>query len=348
MVQKTFFEVLRYAEEGRKLSFDDFLLLLSASRKEELEALFASADRVRQRFVGDEIHLRGIVEFSNICIQNCLYCGLRRDNHQLFRYRMSPREIVESAQMAKSRGLKTLVLQSGEDPWFTREKIAALIRDIKKSTGLAITLSVGERPDEDYEDWKSEGADRYLLKQETASPALFQRLRPGRKLDDRLGSLRVLKRLGYEVGSGNMVGLPGQEAKDLAQDIQLFLEYDFDMIGIGPFIPHPHTPLAESSRGDLWTALKVLAITRIVTRNTNLPATTAAVVLDPMGRRKALEAGANVIMPDITPWTYRRYYQIYPGKVHQGLEEDKVAELIFSLGRRISPGAGYRTSSTES
>ena len=348
MIQKTFFEVLRFAEEGRKLSFDDLLLLLSASRKEELEALFASADRVRQRFVGDEIHLRGIVEFSNICIQNCLYCGLRRDNHQLFRYRMSPGEIVEAAKIVKSRGLKTIVLQSGEDPWFTRGKISALIRDIKKSTGLAITLSVGERPDEDYEDWKNAGADRYLLKQETASPTLFQCLRPGRKLKDRLGSLRVLKKLGYEVGSGNMVGLPGQEAKDLAKDIQLFLEYDFDMIGIGPFIPHPRTPLGGAPRGDLCQTLKVLAITRILTRNTNLPATTAAGVLDPMGRRRALETGANVIMPDITPWTYRQHYQIYPGKIHERSEEGKMAELIFSLGRRISPGAGYRLSSTGS
>ncbi len=343
MVQAKFFEVLQSAEERGKLSFDDLLLLLSTTRKDELEALFASADRVRQRFVGDEIHLRGIVEFSNICIQNCFYCGLRRDNRQLFRYRMIPGEIVEAAKIVKSRGLKTLVLQSGEDPWFTRERIAGLIREIKDSTGLTITLSIGERPDEDYEDWKKAGADRYLLKQETASSTLFQRLRPGRKLEDRLNSLRALKKLGYEVGSGNMVGLPGQKAKDLAKDIQLFLEYDFDMIGIGPFIPHPRTPLAGSSPGDLPRTLKVLAVTRIVTRNTNLPATTAAGVLELNGRQRALQAGANVIMPDITPWAYRQHYQIYPGKIHEQLEEGKMDELISSLGRRISSGTGYRS-----
>lgn len=346
MIQARFLEVLQNAEEGGRLSFDDLLFLLSSTRKEELEALFAAADRVRQRFVGDEIHLRGIVEFSNLCIQNCWYCGLRRDNHQLFRYRMGLTEILEAAKTVKSRGLKTLVLQSGEDPWFSRERISGFIREIKGSTGLTITLSVGERPDRDYEEWKNAGADRYLLKQETASPTLFHHLRPGRKLKDRLNSLRVLKKLGYEVGSGNMVGLPGQNVEDLARDIQLFLEYDYDMIGIGPFIPHPQTPLAGSPPGDLSRTLKVMAITRIVTRNTNLPATTAAGVLDPDGRRRALQVGANVIMPDMTPWTYRKHYQIYPGKVDERLSEGKITELISSLGRRISPGAGYRLSST--
>jgi biotin synthase len=348
MSSAKFFEVLQYSEKGGRLSFEDLLLLLSASGKEEFEALLASADRIRKKFVGDEIHLRGIVEFSNICIQNCWYCGLRRDNHQLFRYRMDSAEIVEAAKVVKSRGLKTLVLQSGEDPWFTRERISGLIQEIKGSTGLTITLSVGERPHGDYEEWKNAGADRYLLKHETASPTLFHHLRPGRKLEDRLNSLRLLKKLGYEVGSGNMVGLPGQEVEDLARDIQLFLEYDYDMIGIGPFIPHPQTPLAGSSPGELSRTLKVLAVTRIVTRNTNLPATTAAGVLDPNGRRRALQAGANVIMPDMTPWTYRQHYQIYPGKVRERLEGGKMAELIFSLGRRISPGAGYRPSSTDS
>ncbi len=147
MSSAKFFEVLQYSEKGGRLSFEDLLLLLSASGKEEFEALLASADRIRKKFVGDEIHLRGIVEFSNICIQNCWYCGLRRDNHQLFRYRMDSAEIVEAAKMVKSRGLKTLVLQSGEDPWFTRERISGLIQEIKGSTGLTITLSVGERPD---------------------------------------------------------------------------------------------------------------------------------------------------------------------------------------------------------
>jgi biotin synthase len=255
---------------------------------------------------------------------------------------MSMPEIAEAAKKVSDGGLKTLVLQSGEDPWFTRERMAALIREIRDSTGLTITLSLGERPGRDYEDWRVAGADRYLLKHETASSNLFQTLRPGRKLEDRLKSLAALKTLGFEVGSGNMVGLPGQSDQDLAEDIQLFLEYDFDMIGIGPFIPHPETPLAGSPSGELNRTLKVLAVTRIMTRNTNLPATTAAGVLDSEGRRKALQAGANVIMPDLTPECYRRDYQIYPGKVRATMEKDQLMELISSLGRKIGPGAGYR------
>jgi biotin synthase len=341
MIREEFLEALQSAEKGGKLSSDGLCLLLSA-KADELGSLFAAADRVRDEHVGRDIHLRGIVEFSNICVQNCLYCGLRRDNSRLRRYRMSLPEIVEAAQGVSARGFKTLVLQSGEDPWFTREKTAALIREIRDSTGITITLSLGERPGRDYEDWKRAGADRYLLKQETASSTIFERLRPGRKWGERLRSLRELKSLGFEVGSGNMVGLPGQSDRDLAEDIRLFLEYDFDMIGIGPFIPHPETPLASSPPGELTRALKVLAITRIVTRNTNLPATTAAGVLDPEGRKKALQAGANVIMPDLTPDPYRKDYEIYPGKTGAAIDNDQWIRLISSLRRNIGGGAGYR------
>ncbi len=341
VMREEFLEILQSAEKGKKLTTDELCVLLSA-QGDELQTLFAAADRVRDKHVGREIHLRGIVEFSNICVQNCLYCGLRRDNAHLRRYRMSLPEIAEAAKRVNDGGLKTLVLQSGEDPWFTRERMAALIREIRDSTGLTITLSLGERPRGDYEDWKAAGADRYLLKHETASPILFQRLRPGRNLEERLKSLAALKSLGFEVGSGNMVGLPGQSDQDLAEDIQLFLEFDFDMIGIGPFIAHPETPLAGSPSGELNRTLKVLAVTRILTRNTNLPATTAAGVLDSEGRKKALQAGANVVMPDLTPEVYRKEYQIYPGKAGATMEKDQLLELVSSLGRKISPGAGYR------
>jgi biotin synthase len=258
MIRERFLKILQAGKRGEGLSSADLEFLLSAEDPEEDEALFQTADRVRQEKVGNEIHLRGIVEFSNICVQNCLYCGLRRDNRRLRRYRMTPGEIFDSARDAMERGLKTVVLQSGEDPWFTQDRLSGLIRRIKEETDLAITLSVGERPAEDYRAWKRAGADRYLLKQETASPALFARLRPGRTLSERLDSLRALKELGYEVGSGNMVGLPGQTAKDLVSDIQLFKELDFDMIGIGPFIPHPSTPLADPP-GDLHRSVKILA-----------------------------------------------------------------------------------------
>jgi biotin synthase len=301
MVRQEFLHTIRAGMEGNELSFKGILLLLSSKEREENELLWAAADWVRQNWVGDEIHLRGIVKFSNFCVQNCLYCGLRRDNHRLVRYRMSTAEIVQAAKKARSQGLQTIVLQSGEDPWFTRDRLSDLIRDIKEQTNLSITLAVGERRYADYYAWKKAGADRYLLKHETASTGLFKTLRPGHKLAKRLKALRWLQELEYEVGSGNMVGLPGQTDEDLAADIQLFRELDFDMIGIGPFIAHPQTPLAAAGNGELEKALKVLAITRIITKDTNLPATTAMGVLKSEGQRKALLAGANVIMPNLTP-----------------------------------------------
>jgi len=342
MIRPRFLQVLEAGERGEDLSTEDLALLLSTEDGEETEALFRTADRVRRKWVGDEVHLRGIVEFSNICIQNCLYCGLRKDNHRLRRYRMTEEEIVASVKEVMAQGLRTVVLQSGEDSWFTLERLSSLIRRIKEETGLAITLSVGERSEADYRAWKESGADRYLLKQETSSADLFARLRPGRTLRERLDALKVLLTLGYEVGSGNMVGLPGQREEDLIRDIQLFREANFDMIGIGPFIPHPQTPLAGSSPGELQLTLKVLAVTRLVTRDTNLPATTASGVLDPEGRERALLAGANVIMPDMTPQKYREHYEIYPGKTKPAEGLDSIARLISSLSRKISPSPGFR------
>jgi biotin synthase len=253
-------------------------------------------------------------------------------------------EVRESAKAIQGMGIKTLVLQSGEDPWYTRDRLSELIRRIKEETGLTLTLSVGERPREDYQAWKNVGADRYLLKQETSAEQLFAHLRPGRTLTERLDSLRFLRELGYEVGSGNMVGLPGQSDHDLVRDIQLFREFDLDMIGIGPFIPHPQTPLGKSATPDLNLTLKVLALTRIVTRDPHLPATTASAVLEPEGRKRALMAGANVIMPNLTPWRYRGFYQVYPGKEKPDGGLDSTLRTISSLGRTISQGPGYRRS----
>jgi biotin synthase len=342
MVREQFLQKVQAAEEGQELNPHDLLLLLSARDEEEKEFLFEAADRARRKYVGDEVHLRGIIEFSNFCIQNCLYCGLRKDNHALARYRIPLSEVVEAAISIRARGFQTVVLQSGEDPWFTRERVSDLILEIKEQTGLAVALSLGERTFDEYRDWRKAGADRYLLKHETSSPVLYRKLRPGRELVDRLHALRGLRDLGYEVGSGNMVGLPGQTDEDLVRDIRLFKQFNFDMIGIGPFIAHPETPLAGAANGHLDKTLKVLAITRIITRDTNLPATTAIGVVDPHGRYQALRTGANVIMPDMTPPRYRQHYQIYPGKAQIAEDNHGIADLIFSLGRRISQGTGQR------
>ena len=334
--------VLRKAEEEGNLSPGEILALLSPPNEAAEEDLRQAADRVRGKYSGPEVHLRGIIEFSNFCAQNCLYCGLRRDNEFLSRYRMTSEEIVAAAEGVKTAGIRTVVLQSGEDSWFTRDRITDLLERIKRRTGLTITLSLGERLSEELSEWKRAGADRYLLKHETASPDRFRDLRPGRELALRLKTLDWLQALNYEVGSGNMVGLPGQTAADLAEDIRMFRERDYDMIGIGPFIPHPETPLSKEKGGTIESTLRVLAVTRLLTRNTNLPATTATGILDAQGRRKALLSGANVIMPDLTPEKYRRHYEIYPGRAERKTNLREVENLILSLGRKVGRGAGGR------
>jgi len=344
MARADFFDTLHKGEIEGNLSQEEIRLLLSAEDPEEEETLLGTADRVRHRWVGNEVHLRGIVEFSNFCVQNCLYCGLRRDNLRLQRYRMTLPEVLKSAREIQAYGIPTVVLQSGEDSWFTRDKITELISRIKEETGLTITLSLGERSFAEYKEWKRAGADRYLLKFETSSFGRFRDLRPGRELDQRLQRLEWLKELGYQVGSGNIVGLPEQTPEDLVRDLLLFKEKNFDMIGIGPFIAHPQTPLARKPSGDAGTALRVLAVARLLTRDTNLPATTALGILEPGARRKALMAGANVIMPDLTPTRYRRYYDLYPGKTRKGQRLREIKGEILAIGRTIGHGPGGRSS----
>ncbi len=311
----------------------------------ETAALFKQADAVRERYVGKEVHLRGIIEFSNYCAQNCLYCGLRRANKSIKRYRMTYDEIYRTAQEAAGLGLKTVVLQSGEDGYYKIRELCGLVEKIKK-LGLVVTLSIGERTHAEYRWLKGCGADRYLLRFETSDPRLYGYLRPGCELKDRLRCIGWLKELGYEAGSGIMAGLPGQTAGSIADDIVLFKALDLDMIGIGPFIAHPHTPLAGAAGGSTQLVLKTVALTRIMTKNTNIPATTALGTIDSAGRRKALECGANVIMPNCTPMKYRKLYQIYPDKICLTDDAKKcrgcVAAMIKKAGRMISQSAGNR------
>jgi len=308
-------------------------------------ALFQAADEVRRRYVGDEVHLRGIIEFSNNCVRNCHYCGLRAANTALPRYRMSPSEIVTIAERAGGLGVGTIVLQSGEDPFWDAATLAEVVGEIKRRTGLAVTLSVGDRSREDYALWREAGADRYLLKHETSDAELFRRLRPGTTLDGRLTCLGYLRELGYQVGSGNMVGLPGQSLETLADDVILLRNLDVEMAGIGPFIPHPDTPLASAPPGTVDLTLRVLAVTRLALPWAHLPATTALGTADPEGRQKALRCGANVVMPNVGPTDYRRLYQIYPGKICVDEMADKclacLKGMISSLGRSVGRGPGH-------
>lgn len=317
------------------------------------EALFLKADKIRQKNVGNEIHLRGLIEFSNICASSCKYCGLRAQNKNVQRYRMTPDEIIQCAKNAVDIGYKTIVLQSGEDKFFTREILCKIISEIKKSD-TALTLSIGERPKDDYKAFKDAGADRYLIRIETTDKNLYKKMHPNMDFDNRLRCLYNLKELGYETGTGCLVGLPGQTIDSLADDILFFKNFEADMVGIGPFIPHPDTPLKDASYGDLTLALKVMALVRLLLRNVNIPATTAMETIRQDGRIIALQSGANVIMPNVTKFEYKKKYEIYPGKTCEDtcyysdlnerliLEKKDIEEKIKSIKRTISVTKGFR------
>lgn len=307
--------------------------------------LYQAADQVRKENVGDCVHLRGLIEFSNICRRDCHYCGLQSANADIKRYRLQPDAIVKLAEQARELGYKTVVLQSGEDPWFSGEMIAEIVSQVK-SIGLVITLSVGERSRAEYELWRRAGADRYLLRIETTDKQLYEKLDPGMSWDERRRCLQTLRELGYELGTGSLVGLPGQTSASIAKDILFFQEMDADMIGVGPFIPHPATPLADSAGGTFDLACRVVAICRLLQPTSNIPATTALETLDPNGRMLALQRGANVVMPNVTETEYRPLYQLYPGKI---CLDDAPAHCkgcitgkIGAIGRKVAEDAGFR------
>ena len=325
-------------------------------REEEpgaLEALWSMADTVRRAHVGDAVHLRALVEISNHCARGCAYCGLRAGHRALTRYRMSPGEILACARQAAALGYGTVVLQGGEDFGIGREWLAGVLRRIKAETPLAVTLSLGECTEEELAAWREAGADRYLLRFETSDAALYARMHPplrGRP-SDRFALLRRLAALGYEIGSGVMVGLPGQTYASLADDLAAFAALDLDMIGVGPFIPHPATPLGRGAppgappgeqvpaTGPM--ACKVVALARLACPDSNIPATTALATSDPArGRELGLARGANVVMPDLTPEPYRAWYEIYPGKARQ--REAEVRRTLERLGRTVGAGPGPR------
>lgn len=294
---------------------------MNLSKKEIIDILkspdtdiFKEADEVRKKYVGDGVHLRGLIEFSNICKCNCLYCGLQASNKHVNRYRLSKDEILDIAKKGVDEGFKTIVLQSGEDDYFNSKLMCEIISEIK-NLGVALTLSIGEKSFEDYKAFKAAGADRYLLRIETTDKNLYKKMHPYADFDNRVRCLYDLKELGYETGTGCLVGLPDQTVESLAEDILFFEELDADMIGIGPFIPHPDTPLKNENNGSLDLAIKVMAITRILLKDINIPATTAMESLRPNGRVLALQSGANVIMPNLTDEYHKKMYEIYPNKV---------------------------------
>jgi biotin synthase len=329
-----------------------------------LETLWAAADETRRRYVGDAVHLRGLIELSNYCVRGCTYCGIRAANRGIERYRVSEDVVLACAHKAVEFGYGTLVMQAGEDYGIETEWMAGVLRRIRAETSVAaITLSLGERPDEDLAAWREAGADRYLLRFETSDADLYRRIHPDLpgRVSDRLAILRHLHELGYEAGTGIMVGIPGQTYASIADDIELFRGFDMDMIGIGPYLPHPATPLGQeferrraagdwppdqAPNSELMTC-KVLALTRLARPDSNLPATTALSLVNKSGgRAHGLQRGANVVMPNLTPLEERQKYEIYPEKaaVHETAEaiNASLKALLAQLGRTVGTGAGGR------
>ena len=336
---------------------EQILDYLKTTDESHLETLWQTADGVRRQEVGDAVHLRGLLEISNHCIRQCYYCGLQAGNTAVTRYRMPVEEILACAHEGLSFGYGTVVIQAGEDPGLTRQWVADLVRRIKGETPLAVTLSLGERSEEDLAAWRQAGADRYLLRFETSNPTLYQRIHPALPggAPDRITLLRTIKALGYETGSGVMIGIPGQTWDDLAADIELFRELDLDMIGVGPFIPHGATLLGQPGASTIapeeqvpnteLMTYKVMALARLVCPSANIPATTALATLNtPTGRELCLSRGANIVMPNLTPKKYRALYEIYPSKacIDETASDCRACMhgRIRSIGREVGRGRG--------
>ncbi|MBN2210694.1 MAG: [FeFe] hydrogenase H-cluster radical SAM maturase HydE [Sedimentisphaerales bacterium] len=335
---------------------NDIITWLREECSDRLLTLWAQADAIRRAHVGDAVHLRGLLEISNYCRRQCAYCGLRCGNANVQRYRLTREQIITGACQAAENGYGTVVLQSGEDINLTGEMVAEIIVAIKQKTELAITLSLGERSIDDLIVWRQAGADRYLLRFETSDPDLFVAIHPpvAEEYPQRQFLLGELQGMGYEVGSGVMIGIPGQSLGSLADDIIMFSRLNLDMIGVGPYILHPDTPLASQANVPLIAdqapdtvlmTLKVIALTRLMCPDANIPATTALAVLDPQaGYETALQCGANVIMPNVTPVNNRDAYDVYPGKtnVFDAADEfdQRLKQRIRAIGRSVSVGRG--------
>jgi biotin synthase len=326
--------------------------ILSALTAPSAEALFQKAHQVRLAAKSNGVFLRGLIELSSICDRNCLYCGMRHDNPNVHRYAMQDDEIVACAALAAKLQFGTVVLQAGEcEKLWTRERIATIVRRIKTETGQKVTLSLGERSEADTEVWREAGADRYLLRFETSDLTLFHQIHPGSPqgiAHPRVAQLRRMKAQGYEIGSGIMLGIPGQTLQSVIDDLLLMQELQLDMIGLGPYLAHPETPLGQVTTYSEVPATvdftcRCYALARLLLPNANIPSTTALSTLDPIhGRKAGLTSGANVFMPNLTPAIYREGYQIYPGKIcviaPQADSLDALKTTFQELGLQHLPG----------
>ena len=337
-------------ERNRMLLPEEFVALIQGRNPETAQLLAQKAVAQRQRYYGKDVYLRGLIEFTNYCKNDCYYCGIRRSNRQAQRYRLSQEEILDCCRLGYELGYRTFVLQGGEDPWYTPERIATLVSQMKKIwPDCAVTLSVGEKSKEVYQQWYDAGADRYLLRHETADSGHYGMLHPETmSLENRMQCLWDLKEIGYQVGCGFMVGSPGQTAEHLAKDLAFIRQLEPHMVGIGPFIPQKDTPFGKEEAGTLELTLYLLSIIRLMLPQVLLPATTALGTIHPQGRELGILAGANVCMPNLSPVAVRKKYALYDDKICTG---DEAAECVRCLqgriegiGYQVAPGRGDHTS----
>ncbi|MBR3224817.1 MAG: [Atopobiaceae bacterium] len=328
-------KLVRKLEETHHLTDDEYCELIHSRTPEAAELLAKRAVAARQPIYGTKVFTRGLIEISNICRNDCLYCGIRRSNHNVERYRLEPDVIVACAREGYELGFRTIVLQGGEDAFFSDDVLASIVTRIKQACpNTAVTLSMGERSKESYQRLFDAGADRYLLRHETANKEHYERLHPASlSWERRMQCLRDLREIGYQVGAGFMVGSPYQTVEHLAQEMRFVEEFKPDMCGIGPFIPHHDTPFANEPAGTLELTCYLLSIIRLIYPPILLPATTALGTIDPRGREKGMLAGANVVMPNLSPTSVRKQYELYDNKICTG---DESAQCRGCLGLRMS------------
>lgn len=337
-------KIIDQIQKKEDITLEELYVLLDTKEQESVDYLAARARTAAQACYGNQVYIRGLIEFTNYCRNDCYYCGIRRSNRNADRYRLTEEEILSCCNTGYELGFRTFVLQGGEDPFFTDEKICAIVAKIKEGyPNCAVTLSIGEKSRESYQAYFDAGADRYLLRHETANAIHYRKLHPAElSLENRKRCLRDLKEIGYQTGCGFMVGSPGQTVETLYEDLRLIKELQPEMVGIGPFIPQQDTPFKQESPGTLEMTLRLLSIIRLIHPRVLLPATTALGTIHPLGREKGILAGANVVMPNLSPVSVREKYKLYDNKICTG---DEAAECRFCMQRRME-SIGYEVAVT--
>jgi len=339
-------ELINKLEKNRSLSLEEYEYLIENRNEEYAEILAKKATDVRKKIYGNDVYIRGLIEISNVCKNDCLYCGIRRGNKNCERYRLADDEILSCCDEGYFLGFRTFVMQGGEDPYFTDDKVCSLVSEIKRRyPDCAVTLSLGEKSYESYKKLYDSGADRYLLRHETADSEHYGKLHPEElSFDNRIECLHNLKKIGFQTGCGFMVGSPYQTVKNIAKDLKFIEGFKPEMCGIGPFVPHKDTCFKNEKAGTVELTCYLLSIVRLIAPNILLPSTTALGSIDPTGREKGILSGANVVMPNLSPYDVRNKYELYNNKNYGGAEAasniDDLKKRMESIGYRIVTARG--------